>query len=86
MAAISIWDVALDKGVKADAEGRVNGAEFFRLDLPLLAGCQVCAATLAPGNSYPSMTGYIRCRDCIGDLGFPSVAAFEAFERRQKRS
>lgn len=48
--------------------------------LPMLAGCEVCAASLGPWDSYPSLSGYIRCGDCIGSLGFETTDAFEAFE------
>ena len=42
----------------------------------ILGGCQVCAATIACYNAYPSTSGYWRCADCIGDTGFATVADF----------
>ena len=42
----------------------------------ILGGCQVCAATIACYNAYPSTSGYWRCADCIGDTGFATVAEF----------
>jgi hypothetical protein len=44
----------------------------------ILGGCQVCAATIACYNAYPSTSGYWRCADCIGDTGFATIAAFIA--------
>ena len=48
--------------------------------VPMFAGCESCGASLAVYNSYPSNTGYIRCADCIGDLGFPSVEAYQQWQ------
>jgi len=78
---ITIFDVALSRGVKKDADGAVNGAEFERLGLPMMGGCQSCHATIAAYNSYPSQTGYIRCKECLFDLGFDTVKEYEEFEK-----
>jgi hypothetical protein len=45
--------------------------------LPFFGGCQVCHASIACYNAYPSETNYLRCGDCIGDLGFATTAEFE---------
>jgi hypothetical protein len=42
----------------------------------IIGGCQICAATIAVYNAYPSTSGYWRCADCIGDTGFATVADF----------
>ena len=42
----------------------------------IIGGCQICAATIAIYNAYPSTSGYWRCADCIGDTGFATVADF----------
>jgi hypothetical protein len=42
----------------------------------ILGGCQLCAATIACYNAYPSKSGYWRCADCIGDTGFATIADF----------
>lgn len=78
---VSVLDVALARGAH-EVEGRINGGEFARLGLPMLSGCQHCGATLGPYNAYPTQTGYIQCADCLegSDLGFISIAAFEAFD------
>ncbi|MFE0152833.1 hypothetical protein ACFWY5_37215 [Nonomuraea sp. NPDC059007] len=44
----------------------------------IIGGCESCDATIASYNAYPSKTGYWRCAHCIGDSGYPTVAAFEA--------
>jgi hypothetical protein len=42
----------------------------------IVGGCQLCAATIACYNAYPSRSGYWRCADCIGEDGFITVADF----------
>lgn len=75
---ITILDVALAWGAKGSEDGSINGSEFDRVGLPLFAGCQCCGASLAAYNAYPSSTGFTRCEDCVGNLGFTTVAEFEA--------
>lgn len=79
--AISILHIALEKGVTKDERGSITMGEFDRLDLPFFSGCQICGASLAPYNAYPSKTGFIRCIDCIGDFGFETVRQFDTFIR-----
>lgn len=75
---ITILDVATARGAK-EIDGNITAGEFDRLGLPFFCGCQGCGASLAPYNAFPSTTGFTQCRDCIDDIGFPDVAAFEAF-------
>lgn len=51
----------------------------FYLDagLNLIGGCELCEATLAAYNAYPSRSGYWRCSDCIGDTGFTLEEAYQ---------
>jgi hypothetical protein len=55
--------------------------EYEEIGLPVFGGCELCNAPIAFYNAYPSRSGYIRCRDCIGDLGWESanVAARDVF-------
>jgi hypothetical protein len=50
--------------------------DFLAAGVDMLGGCQLCGATIACYNAYPSVTGYWRCTDCIGDLGYPTITAF----------
>ncbi|MET0405276.1 MAG: hypothetical protein ABW123_22870 [Cystobacter sp.] len=56
-----------------------TGEDFEEAGLDMLGGCQGCGASLAAYNAHPSKTGFWQCRDCIGDLGFATVAEAEAF-------
>jgi hypothetical protein len=47
-----------------------TGADFTEAGLPIMGGCEGCGASIAAYNAYPSVTGYLRCADCIGDLGY----------------
>jgi hypothetical protein len=49
----------------------------------ILGGCQICAATIAAYNAYPSTSGYWRCADCIGDTGYATTADFTAHTPRR---
>jgi hypothetical protein len=50
-----------------------NGADFEEANIPIMGGCEGCGASLAAYNAYPSTTGFLRCSDCIGELGYPDV-------------
>jgi hypothetical protein len=76
---VSILDVAFARGVK-EVDGTINGAEFERVGLPFMGGCQGCGASIAAYNAYPSKSGYLQCRDCIEGIGFASVEDFERQE------
>ncbi len=57
-------------------------AEDFRsFGVDLMGGCEICCATIAAYNGYPSRSGYWRCADCIGGDGFTSVEEFVNFEK-----
>ena len=53
-----------------------SGADFEEVGVPFFAGCQICQESLGPYNAYPSKNGYIRCRACIGDIGYRTVKEF----------
>jgi hypothetical protein len=82
---VTILEVALARGIKsAEGSDGYSMGEFDRVGLPMLGGCQVCEACIAAYNACPSTTGYLRCASgCIGDKGFPSVKAFEAWSSYQ---
>ena len=75
---ITIHDAVLAEGATPDDDsGGYRGDQYTARGYALLAGCEGCGATLAPYNAYPSTSGFIRCRDCLGaDNGYPSVADF----------
>lgn len=50
-----------------------TGQDFEDAGLPILGGCEGCGATIAAYNAYPSKTGFLRCADCIADLGWGTV-------------
>ena len=52
--------------------------DCLRNGVDILGSCQLCAATIACYNAYPSTSGYWRCADCIGEDGFATVADFTA--------
>jgi hypothetical protein len=76
---ITIYEAAVARGVKSDETGAINGAEFYRVGLPFFGGCERCGASMGPGQAHPSQTGYLRCTECIIDLGFETPEDFEAW-------
>lgn len=60
------WDVAVERGIKVEADGSCNGAEFARVGISMINGCPGCGATVAPYNSYQVAADnpYAYCRDC----------------------
>lgn len=76
--AITILDVSNARGVE-NGTGSVSASEIERVGLPFYCGCENCGESLASYNSYPSKTGYIKCRADLDGLGFDTVAEFEKF-------
>ena len=74
---LTILDIAKAKGVKADANGGINAGAIMNLGLPFMGGCEICGASIACYNAYPSRTGYLRCKDDIENLGFATVKEFD---------
>lgn len=61
---------------KAGEKDTYTGQDCADAGVQMIGGCQICAATIAIYNAYPSTSGYWKCADCIGDSGFPTVEAF----------
>ena len=73
---ITILDVAKALGAVADDTGAFSADEFTKRSLPFFCGCQDCGALLGPYNGYPSKTGYIRCKDCIENMGYETLEEY----------
>ena len=54
--------------------------DFHRHGVGMTGGCQLCAASIACYNAFPSTSGYWRCADCIGNDGYATIADFTASE------
>lgn len=79
---ITILDVAIARGAKADTENCISGAEFARVGLSIIGGCAWCGATIAAYNALPTKHRYWGCVDCVRDgVGFDTVEDFETFQR-----
>lgn len=72
---ITILDYVKSKVGEKDS---YPAADFFANGVDIMGGCEICAATIAAYNAYPSKAGYWRCGDCIADIGFATVVEFEA--------
>jgi hypothetical protein len=75
---MSILDVCFALGEKPDERDSFTADQIMKHGLPFFSSCQCCHASLGPYNAFPSRMGYIRCRDCIDELGYQSLAEFEA--------
>ncbi len=80
MRAVTLLQVAEARGITEGPNGGYTLGSFDRVGLPMLGGCKECGACIAAYNACPSRTGYLMCANgCIGDRGFPTVKAFEAW-------
>ncbi len=82
MRSITLLDVALARGLRETQGGSAgySQAEVEACCVPFMGGCQSCHATVACYDACPSRTGYVMCASgCIGNLGFPSVEAYDAW-------
>lgn len=71
---ITILDLAIHRGAKADAEGAYSAEELARVGFAILGGCASCGATLGAYNACPSRGGVWLCRSgCIDDYGYDTV-------------
>ena len=70
-------------------EGPIPMSLFDDHRLPMLGGCEVCGACIAAYNAAPTRTGYLRCAGfeeepgCTGELGFRTVAVYDAWQALQ---
>jgi hypothetical protein len=71
---ITITDLCIHRLGLPDDVDSIDGAQFAEAGLLILGGCEICHASIAAYNAYPSRTGYLRCADCIGGLGWDDVA------------
>lgn len=72
---VTVLDLArfrLGPGPVAD-QASLNGADLASVGLALMGGCEVCEATLACYNAYPSRSGCWRCADCLQGSGYRTV-------------
>jgi hypothetical protein len=56
-----------------------TGNDFARAGVPMVGGCKGCGESLGGWNAYPSRSGYLCCKACLGDGGFETVKDFENF-------
>lgn len=52
---------------------KLSGAHFEEAKLPMFGGCEGCQESLGGYNAYPSVSGYLRCKSCIGEDGYSTV-------------
>jgi len=70
---VTVQELAFHRGLKTEPDGSYNMAAINAVGLEMLGGCELCAASIAAYNAYPSKSGFWRCRHCIGDSGWETV-------------
>ncbi len=81
---VTLLEVAKARGLEGIGDA-YNGADFAKVNIPIMGGCEICHATVACYNASPSKSGFIRCADgCIGDEGFETTEEFEQFEEEEE--
>lgn len=77
--AITVFALAAHRLGIEPGSRRLTGADFERVELPMLGGCEACGASVAAYNACPSTTGYLRCANgCIDGLGYATVQEADA--------
>lgn len=72
--AITIYELAEHRlGENRESTESLNGGEICSVGLPFWGGCEVCGASIAAYNAYPSKSGYLRCSEDIWNDGWDSV-------------
>jgi hypothetical protein len=71
---VTVYELACYRlGLHAGESG-LTGADFDRVRLPIMGGCEVCHATVAAYNACPSRTGFLRCASgCIAGEGWDTA-------------
>lgn len=80
---ITIWDLAVHRGMKPDADGSASAEQFGAVGLCIMGGCIRCEATIAAYNACPTRTGYWMCLDCVGEDGFHTPQECEDWMKQQ---
>jgi hypothetical protein len=73
---VTILDCAVARGAEPDQDGNFTMGDIETVGLPFFGGCHVCHASVACYNAHPSKTNFLRCRTCIGVLGFATTDEF----------
>ena len=76
---VTILDCAIAAGAKPNEDGNFTAQAINDAGFPMFGGCSGCQASLAAYNMYPTRTGFVKCKDCVGDIGFATTDAFNAF-------
>ncbi len=82
---VTTLDCAVARGAKPDEDGNFTMGDVQAVGLPFFGGCEICHASIACYNAYPSKSNYLRCRSCIGNAGFATTDEFEAWCKRFDR-
>jgi len=71
---ITILELAIHRGAKADLGGGYTMGAIEDTGLPFMGGCSVCGACIAAYNACPSKSGFIKCASgCIDEDGWDTV-------------
>lgn len=82
---VTILDCAIAAGAKPSPTygNSYTAEELSRFGFAMLGGCAGCGESLAAYNAHPSRGGLWACKQCIGDGGFESTAAFQRWQAEQ---
>ena len=82
---ITIWDLAVHRGLKVDEDGSASAEAFAAVDLCIMGGCYRCEATIAAYNAYPTRTKFWTCAECVGEDGFHTAQECDEWMKEQEK-
>jgi len=82
--AITILEAARARGLEENPDGSITAGALADVGFPILGGCASCEASIAAYNAHPGRGGFWLCGDCVGDDGFETTEAFEAWGSEQE--
>lgn len=75
---VTILELAKYRGLQVSEDESFSMGDINAVGLEIMGGCEICQASIACYNAYPSRSGYWRCEDCIGDEGYETVETASA--------
>ena len=76
---ITVLELAKHRNPELANKDEVSMGDIEDTGLPFMGGCEICYATIACYNAYPTKTGYLRCKDDVEGYAFETVEEANKF-------
>jgi hypothetical protein len=65
--------ILLAKNPELQKKKEITMEDCWDQGIDMIGGCEICQATIAVYNAFPSHSGHWRCKYCIEDTGWTNM-------------